>query len=562
MRSAVRVPLVLGVLALVIAVGLAAGAACPAGDGTSVMATTVAGSDAVEHPSGRDPARLTGYLRAALASTRLPGVAAVVVDGDRSTVVAGLGSDGRGGTVAPRTRFRVASLSKSFTAVAVLQLVEDRRIDLDAPVQAHLPEFVPQEAAVAARVTVRHLLNQTSGLTDAGYPGIVDDGAADLRTRVTSLRTARLVGEPGARFQYSDLNYQVLGRLVEVVSGLPLGRYLDEQVFEPLGMTDTVSLTTSADGAHLPGLARGHVLLFGCPVARDELDGLLAGSGGVVTTASDMARWLRFQTTGLTPDGQALLSPALLAVSHTPPEGVSGGYAMGWQVVPGSDSGPAMLEHTGVLSTFSAQQVLLPGAGAGFALMYNGNSVLADTAGVVEGMAALLTDTPAPGIRSTRLTAGLLAAAVLATSVAVVRGLVRAPGWATRRRRRSRWGTVVRLVLGGFPAALLGSVPALMRAGIGRTFTSWQLALSAPGVAVLLTVAALGGLAVTSVRAFALARGPNRVGGSAHGRPSGWVGRRRPWRGSAAPHRLARHLRGAGPESAAQGRTTTGDGEA
>jgi len=261
--------------------------------------------------------------------------------------------------------------------------VEDRRIDLDSPVQAHLPEFDPEPATVAARVTVRHLLNQTSGLTDAGYPGIVDDGAADLRTRVALLRTARLTGEPGTQFHYSDLNYQVLGRLVEVISGASFGTYLDEHVLGPLGMTDTVSVTTAAAGSHLPGLARGSVLVYGCPVAREELDGLLAGSGGVITTAGDMARWLGFQTTGRTPDGRVLLSPALLGLSHTPPDGVPGGYAMGWQVVRGaSGTGPAMLEHTGVLATFSAQQVLLPGADAGFALLYDGNSALADTAAV------------------------------------------------------------------------------------------------------------------------------------------------------------------------------------
>ncbi|MGY1706275.1 serine hydrolase domain-containing protein [Geodermatophilus sp. SYSU D00697] len=469
-----------------------------------LVATTGAGPAAAQAP-GPHAARLTGLLEAALARTRLPGVAAAVVDGDRSTFLAGLGDDGRGGTVTPRTRFRVASLSKSFTAVAVLRLVQEGRLDLDAPVRAALPEFAPREAAGADRVTVRHLLNQTSGLTDAGYPGIVDDGATDLRTRVALLRTARLVGEPGTRFRYSDLNYQVLGRLVEVVSGIPLARYLDQQVFAPLGMTDTVSLTTTADGAHLPRLARGSVLLFGCPVARDELDGLLAGSSGVVTTAADTARWLRFQTTGRTTDGGALLSPELLAESHTPPDGVPGGYAMGWQRVR-SGTGPERLEHTGVLSTSSAQQVLLPGTDLGFALLYNGNSALADTAHVADGMAALLTDRPAPGIRSTLWTAGLLAAAVLATAVAVGRGLVRGPSWAARRRGRRRWVTAVRLVPAVLPAVLLACLPALVRAGLGRTFTHWQLALSAPAVAVLLTVAAVGGLAVTAVRACALVR--------------------------------------------------------
>ncbi|MGY1625233.1 serine hydrolase domain-containing protein [Geodermatophilus sp. SYSU D00965] len=486
---------------------------------------------AVAQPLAVDAAGLTGYLEGALRSTRLPGVAAAVVDGDRTTLVAGVGDDGRGGAVTPRTRFRVASLSKSFTAVAVLQLVQAGRVDLDAPVRAVLPEFASQDAAVAARVTVRHLLNQTSGLTDAGYPGIVDDGAADLRTRVALLRTARLTGEPGTRFSYSDLNYQVLGRLVEVVSGASLAGYLDEHVFGPLGMTRTVSVATAAAGARLPGLARGSVLLFGCPVARDELDGLLAGSGGVVTTAGDMARWLRFQTTGRTPDGRALLSPALLGLSHTPPGGVPGGYAMGWQVVDGP--GPARLEHTGVLSTFSAQQVLLPGTDVGFALLYDGNSALADTAAVERGLAALLTGAPAPGVRSTGLTAGVLAAVLLVTVAAVVRGVLRGPAWAARRRARPRWATALRLVPAVLPAVLLAGLPAALRAGTGRTFTAWQLVLSAPGVAVVLVVAALGGLAVATVRAWVLVRG----GGAGRGAQGAARALSRPARGSTRSRR-------------------------
>jgi CubicO group peptidase (beta-lactamase class C family) len=489
----------------------------------SVMVTTVAGFDAVAHPSGPDAARLTGYLQAALDSTRLPGVAAAVVDGGRTALVAGLGSDGHGGTVTPRTRFRVASLSKSFTAVAVLQLVEDRRIDLDAPVQAHLPEFAPHEAAVAARVTVRHLLNQTSGLTDAGYPGIVDDGAADLRTRVDLLRTARLVGEPGTRFQYSDLNYQVLGRLVEVLSGVPLARYLDERVFRPLGMTDTVSLTTSADGADLPGLARGHVLLFGCPVARDELDGLLAGSGGVVTTAADMANWLKSQTIGRAPTGERLLSPELLDLTHRPPGGSDTGYGMGWQVTSGPGDDSTRLEHTGVLSTSFAQQVLLPDTGHAFALLYNGNSALADTAGVANGVAALMTGTEVPDVRGTRPVAGLLAVAALAVLAVGARGLLRSPRWADRRRARPWWTTALRLAPLVLPVLLVLGLPRLLRAAIGRSFNLWQLTLAAPDVVILLAVAALTGLAVLAGRAVSLVRahraGPARAGARRRPRP-------------------------------------------
>ncbi|MBB3084011.1 serine hydrolase domain-containing protein [Geodermatophilus sabuli] len=460
---------------------------------------------AAARPGPPDAARLTAYLESALRDTRLPGVAAAVVRGDRTVFVGGVGRDGRGSTVTPHTRFFVGSLSKAFTAVAVLQLVQAGRVRLDAPVQAQLPGFTTSDAGAAARVTVRHLLNQTSGLADASFPQVADDDAEDLATRVADLRAAHLVDEPGARFRYSDLNYQVLGRLVEVVTGMPLGGHLREQVFGPLGMDRTVSVTTAADGARLDGLARGHVLLYGRALPRDELDGLLAGSGGVVTTAADMARWLAFQTSGRTSSGELLLRPDLLDLTHRPPAG-GGSYAMGWQVTHRSGNGPARLEHTGVLSTSSAQQVLLPDTGDAFALLYNGNSAPADTAGVADGVAALLTGSEPSAVRDTRLTAGLLAAATLAVLVAGTRGLLRASRWAARRRARSGWGTAIRLVPTLIPAVLLLLLPGVLRAAIGRSFTVWQLTLAAPDVVVLLVATALAGLAVSAGRAGALIR--------------------------------------------------------
>ncbi|WP_328305813.1 serine hydrolase domain-containing protein [Actinomycetospora sp. NBC_00405] len=85
--------------------------------------------------------------------------------------LAGFGTDGRGGPVTPSTRFRIASLSKSFAAAAVLQLVEARRIDLDTLVQRYLPGFATADPGASARTTtVRHLLNQTSGIADTGFP--------------------------------------------------------------------------------------------------------------------------------------------------------------------------------------------------------------------------------------------------------------------------------------------------------------------------------------------------------------------------------------------------------
>jgi CubicO group peptidase (beta-lactamase class C family) len=180
-----------------------------------------AGVPSVTGPGSRrvDWAELDRFLAVELARTGLPGMAVTITHGPDVLYVKGFGSDGHGHDVTSATQFRIASLSKSFTAVAVLQLVKAGKVELDAPVQGYLPEFSTTEPDRSHRITVRHLLNQTSGIGDAGLPA---GGEPDtVEQRVRSLRSARLVSEPGREFHYSDSNYQVLARLVEVVAGMP-----------------------------------------------------------------------------------------------------------------------------------------------------------------------------------------------------------------------------------------------------------------------------------------------------------------------------------------------------
>src|SRR5690606_11406852 len=146
---------------------------------------------------------------------------------------------------------------------------------------------------VAGRITVRQLLNHRSGLGDAGFRDQRTGFPRSLEGRVAAMARARPVAEPGTEFHYFNANYEVLARLVAVVSGEPFSDYLRAHVFEPLGMEDTESITSSDDLRRgVPGLARGHLLAYGFPVASGEETGFLAGHAGVVTTAADMGRYL------------------------------------------------------------------------------------------------------------------------------------------------------------------------------------------------------------------------------------------------------------------------------
>jgi CubicO group peptidase (beta-lactamase class C family) len=461
-------------------------------------------------PSGFDPQQVDRLVASGLGRIGFPGMAVVITHGSQVVYLRGFGSAGHGRSVTAATQFRLASLSKSFTALAVLQLVQVGRVDLDAPARSYVPNFTTADPAGWARITVRQLLNQTSGMADAGFPAVASDQPSDLAARVTSLHRAVLVTPPGQQFHYFNPNYQVLARLVELVTGMPFGEYLREQVLRPLGMNDTLSTpTTSAGTRAAHQLADGHILVFDVPVARAELGGLVDGEAGVISTAADMGQWLIAHTTGATPGGQRLLDPAVLAVMHTPPPGIGSDYAMGWQVIAPAPGQPRRIEHTGVLSTFSADEVLLPDSGYGFALLYNANSALADTAGIKTALACLLAgDTPPDGVRSTATVATLFGVLSLAVGALRVRQLIRVRRWAQRPSTRHWWALVPGLITALIPFALLAALPSILLAVIGRSFTFWQLCLSMPDPMIFVALAGITGVAVQLARLIELARRP------------------------------------------------------
>ena len=205
-------------------------------------------------------------VRAYLGKAGVPGAAVAVTLGDRVLLAEGYGHTASGDPVTARSPMAVASISKSFTALAVMQLVEAGRVELDAPVRRYLPEFSMADSRVD-EITVRHLLHQTSGLSDRMFPAFSRPQPRSLRELVAGMRTARLASTPGSRWEYHNPNYQVAARLVEVVSGRPFAAYLREHVFDPVGMHDSSAIETAAQ---LPPGARGHLKILGMPVAVPE----------------------------------------------------------------------------------------------------------------------------------------------------------------------------------------------------------------------------------------------------------------------------------------------------
>jgi CubicO group peptidase (beta-lactamase class C family) len=215
-------------------------------------------------------AAIDRFVRSEMDAQRIPGLALGIVHGDRIVHVRGFGeADSSGRAVSPETPFIIGSLSKSVTSLAVMQLVEAGKVDLDASVQRYIPWFRVAGEEASARITVRHLLNHTSGLstkTGRSFQGNGDTSDGALERAVRKLRTVQLTMPVGATYQYSTINYSVLGLVVQTVSGQSYERYIQEHIFGPLDMGH--SFTSEAD-AEPQGLATGHHYWFGRPAAAD-----------------------------------------------------------------------------------------------------------------------------------------------------------------------------------------------------------------------------------------------------------------------------------------------------
>jgi len=151
--------------------------------------------------------------------------------------------------VTPQTPFIIGSLSKSFTALAVLQLVEAGQVDLDAPVTKYLPWFRTADPTASAQITVRHLLHQDSGLpVYEGRRGLVDDDQADtaLENGVRQLATVTLSHPAGQAFEYANENYTTLGLIVQAVSGHSYEEFIRTQIFAPLQMRHSAAALSDA----------------------------------------------------------------------------------------------------------------------------------------------------------------------------------------------------------------------------------------------------------------------------------------------------------------------------
>ncbi|MFD7510602.1 MULTISPECIES: serine hydrolase domain-containing protein [Streptomyces] len=456
--------------------------------GAATPAAADSGDDALT------PAAIDSYLHGYRERTGLPGATVAVTRDGEVLHTAGYGHTAAGEDLTARAPLPIASLSKSMTAAAVLHLVDEGRVDPDEPVRRYVPEFTMADDR-ARTITVRQLLNQTSGMADSAHPDLRRAQPHTLREAVAGLAGSRLAADPGTAWNYHNPNYVLAARLVETVSGRPYADYLATEVFGPLGMDDARTVDTTDA---MPDRARGYLRAYGGVFAVDHPRWFVAGSFGVLASADDLAQWLLAQR-----DGGGILTPQSLRTLHTPPDGER--YAMGWASSP-DGAEPARLQHTGQLLTHNAVQTLLPGQDIGIAVVTNTGMVSGDDAAVITDALVELAQGRDPGTGEPfSLTADyVLGALTLLALGLAVRGTLRARRWAARAATRPRWRTGARLLPYTLGPALLFGLPALAGLLMNRAGTLAQLLYIWPALIIWAAATALACTVLLSARTIAL----------------------------------------------------------
>jgi CubicO group peptidase (beta-lactamase class C family) len=441
-----------------------------------LLVAVIASPTAAATPPDRATlARVDGVIRDGMEGSGVPGFAVAVVSGNDVVHARGFGDAGDGRRATPQTPFLLGSTSKSFTALAAMQLADGGKLDLDAPARHYVPEFQLADQRAADRITVRQVLQQTTGMpATAGGPIVRSAADGTALEALHELQGTKLVTPPGEAFAYSNGNYVLAGLIVERASGEPYAQYVRRHIFTPLGMRHSY---VALDAAKRAGLATGHRYWFGFAVAHGPtFRAGIQSAGYLISCAQDMSRYLAmYLNHGLAANGQRIVSRRGLATMLAPgrpgklgawSDHADARYAMGWYVG-GPWSEPALL-HPGRAPDSSAMIAMFPRRDLAVVTLTNAANDLTlpgypASIDRVERNAidALIGDSVDTGTSLHRyyLYVDLIALALLA---AVAWPLVRATrALRTRTRPRHRWLAIAGVVTRAAAGVLLVALPAL-----------------------------------------------------------------------------------------------------
>jgi CubicO group peptidase (beta-lactamase class C family) len=321
---------------------------------------------------------IDNYIAATAPEWQVPGFAIAIVYGNRivHTQAFGYRDYERKIPVTPHTLFRIASITKSFTALSCAMLHEENRLDLDRPILDYMPDFRLYNEDLTTHTTTRDLLTHRTGLPRHDPLTFCSDfSMPEIYRRLRYLEPSRPLR---STFQYSNLMYMLAGMVVEKQGGLPWNRYVQENILSPLGMTGTCigreaenvgdrALPYTTDSA---GIAR----------VESPFDKNFANaSADISSTVLDMGNYLIALLNGGSFNGRQVIPPQAIAACFTPniltgeglkyPEIYYEAYGLGWYV--NAYRGHLRIEHGGNLDGFSASACMLPGDSIGVIILTN-----------------------------------------------------------------------------------------------------------------------------------------------------------------------------------------------
>src|SRR5688572_27801128 len=336
---------------------------------------------AAAQTAATDP-KLAGLREAwqsAIKEMDIPGAAVVVVREGKVVLLETIGVRDvtSNKPVTPDTIFYIASCTKSLNAMAALTLVEEGKLELDAPVKKYLPQFQTADAELTEKLTIRDLLCHARGLDSQpitfgeAYSGEMDDA-----------RYWRMMKEARAKgaFQYTNLHYTILGRVVEKVTGQSWKDFVEARVCKPAGMNRTTAYASRMYGDEnvaIPTIYWDKTLIA---APQRKTDRTMHAAGGMGSTANDLGRWMRLNLGGGQIDGSRILSEKLtkeMRRRHATteprrspvPDMFSDGYGLGWET--GSYKNKRFIQHGGGYVGAAALVTMIPEENLGVAVLVN-----------------------------------------------------------------------------------------------------------------------------------------------------------------------------------------------
>ncbi|MEV0550542.1 serine hydrolase domain-containing protein [Nocardia salmonicida] len=349
--------------------------------GMTVLVATSCGVDDAPDAMEAGRAQITDALNSAV-HQGYPGAQAVISDhGHTWTVTAGVADLNTGRPFPDHARLRIASNTKPFVATVMLQLVAEGKVELDAPVERYLPGVVHGPGIDGNRITIRNLLQHTSGLPEyaaefgtppepgqiAGLTEEVRWGTTDIAAAVRNVLTTPADFEPDAQWAYSNTNYAVAGMVIEEITGNPIGTEITHRIIEPLGLRDTYY--PSPDEVDIRGPhPKGYTDISGVRVDYTSQNVSWAGAAGaMVASGADLNHFFIALL-----DGKLLPPEQLAEMKNVRPTGVDSTWAYGLGLARITMScGNELWGHTGGLSGTVTYDGVVPTTGRAITIALN-----------------------------------------------------------------------------------------------------------------------------------------------------------------------------------------------